>query len=234
MYIYTYIMKVFLQQIKHYFLTVDTNGVRKKHMMEEFKDYDINEVNPVIGIGRYKSVATGFSRMLDLGLRNQERELPFQPFIIYEDDCSKFREFPEYLDIPDDTDLLYIGLSKCSLNNIRDHVRNYFENVNDDIVKIYNMLSAHGIMVCSALGAHALQKAVIEGFYKNNVFDIFLAPLQSYYNMYALRVPLVYQEELYGGNEGETKFTLTDHSSSLPTEYINTTNDSVITCYCKK
>ena len=37
-------MKIYLKDIKHYFLTVDTNGSRKKHMMEEFKEYnrDIN------------------------------------------------------------------------------------------------------------------------------------------------------------------------------------------------
>lgn len=225
-------MRVYLQQIKHYFLTVDTNGVRKKHMMEEFNDCDINEVNPVTEIDRSKSVATGFCRMIDLGLRNQKRGVPFQPFIMYEDDCSKYREFPEYLDIPDDTDLLYIGLSRYSMNATRDHINIYFENVNDDIIKIKHMLAAHGIMICSASGAHAFHKAVLEGYYKNTVFDTFLAYIQPYYNIYALKVPLVYQDRQYGGHELDTRITISSKNNNiLPDEYINKTNDSIITCY---
>ena len=53
-------MKIYLKNISHYFLTVDTNGKRKHHMFEEFKDYDLTEVNPILNIGRNKSGATGF------------------------------------------------------------------------------------------------------------------------------------------------------------------------------
>ncbi len=225
-------MRVYLQQIKHYFLTVDTNGVRKKHMMEEFKDYDINEVNPVIGIEREKSICSGFCRMLDLGLRNQERGLPFQPFIVYEDDCSKFREFPEYVEIPDNADILYVGLSRYSMNNTSHHLQNYFENIDNEVISIKNMLSAHGIMVCSASGAHALQKAALEGYYKNKQHDIFYAYLHTCYNVYALKKPLVYQDRHYGGCEQVTKFSIISNvDCKLPEDYINITNDSIIMSY---
>lgn len=224
--------KIYLHDIKHYFLTVDTNGIRKHHMMNEFKDFDINEVNPIIGIERSKSVATGFSKMIDLGLRNQNKILPFQPFIIYEDDCSKYREFPNYIDIPDDADLLYIGISQYSIDSTSHHYNNYFEIINDDIIKIQNMLSAHGIMICSAAGAIAIQKAVLEGYFKNAVFDIFLAQIQHYYNVYALKVPLVYQDSKYGGCEYETQFSINSTSNNiLPDEFINKTNDSVLNSF---
>lgn len=38
-------------------------------MISEFKDYDLTEVNPILGIARHKSVSSGFSRMIDLGLK---------------------------------------------------------------------------------------------------------------------------------------------------------------------
>lgn len=225
-------MKINLKEVKSYFLTVNKNVLRKKHMLQEFNDCDLTEVNPVyMGTGKEikKSGATGFTRMLDLGLRNQDRSMPFQPFIMYEDDCSKFREYPECIEVPDDADILYVGLSMRSMDNKKDHSANYYKIVNDDTVRIYNMLSTHGIMVCSASGALAIQKAVIETYYKCMPYDICLAYLQPYYNVYALKSPLVYQDSTYGGAEKLTKFSITSNSDNpIPIEYINRTNDSVI------
>ena len=224
-------MKIYLKDIKHYFLTVDTNSIRKHHMREEFKEYDLTEVNPILNICKNKSGATGFSKMLDIGLRNQNRALPFQPFVMYEDDCSKYREFPEYIEVPDNADLLYIGLSRCSMNNISDHSANYYTHITPEIIRIYNMLAMHGIIVCSASGALAIQKAVLEGYTKNIIWDIFVAYIQPYYNVYALKNPLVFQDGKYGGSEPWTKFSITSQNDCiLPNEYINTTNESIITC----
>jgi hypothetical protein len=225
-------MRIYLKNIRHYFLTVDTNGVRKQHIMDEFKDYNPTEVNPILGIGKYKSGASGFSKMIDLGLRNQDRGLPFQPFVMYEDDSSKFGEFPEYIDVPDDADMCYTGLSICSMNEHKDHHGIYYKNINTDIIRIYNMLATHSIMICSAAGALAIQKAVFESYNKNIPWDIPLAYIQPYYNVYALKVPLVFQDGAYGGFQSETKITITANSDSdIPKKYINTTNDSIILCY---
>ena len=229
-------MKIYLKSLKHYFLTVDTNGSRKKHMIEEFKDYDLTEVSPIKGIGKSKSGATGFSKMLDIALREQERTKPFAPFIMYEDDCSKYREYPEYIDIPDDADVCYIGLSICSMNETSWHHGMYYRHIDSDVVQIYNMLALHGIMICSASGALAIQKAVLEGYYKNMPWDIFTAQIQSYYKFYALKEPLVFQDIAYGGAQSATKIKINSHGNDvpLPDKFINTTNDSIImTCCCE-
>lgn len=225
-------MKVRLLDICHYFLTVDTNSEKKLRMMEEFKDYNITEVNPIIGIGKQKSGASGFSKMIDLALRRQDRNKQFQPFIMYEDDCSKFREFPECIDIPDNADICYIGISAFSMNETTNHQAFYYKNINSDVVQIYNMLSTHGIMVCSAAGALAIQKSILESFFLDIPWDVCIAQIQYYYNVYALRIPLVYQDGKYGGQEWQTKITIptTDENRELPLEYINTTNVSIITC----
>lgn len=224
-------MKVYLKNIRHYFLTVDTNGERKKHMIEEFKEYDITEVHPIFDENRFKSGAIGYSRMIDLALRNQNRNEQFQPFILYEDDCSKYREYPEYIEVPDDSDFVYIGISKVSMNNSTDHIASYFKNVNDEVVRVYNMLSTHGIMVCSASGALAIQKALLECYCREIPWDIYIAYIQPYYNVYALKIPLVYQDSRYGGLEEPTRFSFTSNVGKLiPKEYINTTGISIITC----
>jgi hypothetical protein len=222
-------MRIYLKHIRHYFLTVDTNGARKHHMLEVFKDYNLFEVNPILDIGKCKSGATGFSKMIDLGLRNQDRSLPFQPFVLYEDDCSMYRPYPEYIEIPDDADLCYIGLSQCSMDNQRCCYKSFYKVINSDIIRIYNMLASHGIIVCSASGALAIQKAMLEAYYKNTVWDIFVSYIQPYYNVYALKSPLVFQDAKYGGAQSETWFSIkSDVDSLIPEHYINKTNDSII------
>jgi hypothetical protein len=222
--------KVYLKNIKHYFLTIDSNGIKKKHMIKEFNEYNLIEVNPVINIPKYQSGPIGFSRMIDIGLRNQDKNSPFQPFIMYEDDCSKYRNFPEYIEIPEDTDLLYIGLSKLSLGD-KAHQANYYDFINDNVIKIYNMLATHGIMVCSASGALAIQKAVMEAYFINKIWDVPLACIQPHYNIYALTIPLVFQDSKFKGDESPTKFSIKPTSNSvIPINFINHNNVSVIMC----
>ena len=155
-------MIINLKKIKYYFLTTGRDNERKNHIIDIFKEYDITEVNPMLDIPKLQSGSIGMGRMIDLGLRNQDRVKPFQPFIIMEDDVSFYKDFPETLEIPDDSDLFYIGISKCGSLDNKDKELIIAEDVknNDNIVKIYNMLSCHCIMICSALGATFYQRCM--------------------------------------------------------------------------
>ena len=197
-------------------------------MVEEFKGYKLQEIHPVLGIEKAKSVATGVSRMIDQGLRDQDRTKPFQPFVIFEDDVSIYREFPTELVIPDDADILYIGISRCSMNATQFCYENFFEPVDANIVRVENMLSAHAVLLCSAAGTNAFQRAIAEAYFTVQNGDIPTAYMQSYYNVYALREPLVYQDAAYGGCEMETKFTLSQHANPLPAAYRIATYFSVL------
>ena len=60
-------------------------------MFNEFKDYNIKEINPVLtstGISKEQSGSTGFSRMLDRAITDQKSD-KFIPFILFEDDAKK-------------------------------------------------------------------------------------------------------------------------------------------------
>ena len=224
-------MIITLKNINHYFLTTGKNQLRKTHMLNEFKEYNLIEVNPVLDIGKNKSGSTGFSKILDLALRKQDRTKPFTPFIIYEDDCSKYREFPDHFEIPDDCDFFYLGISKCSMNSFTDHKGLYFQHYDSEIVRVFNMLSTHGMIICSALGAVAIQKAVAESYHRNISWDVTISQLQWHYNVYAFKRPFVFQDKIYGGCEDETRFFIEKNTDSpIPENYINVTNYSNITC----
>jgi hypothetical protein len=224
-------MKILLKSLRYYFLTCD-NPVRREHFMKEFGDLSITEVNPVIGIGRNPSGVSGFSRILDLAVCDQRNSSDgFQPFGIFEDDVKKYREFPESVEIPDDADWFFTGLSYYGMSDYSHCYDVYHKGVDDSVVRMYNMLSVHGIIICSLRGLLAFQKCLMESYFTGTTFDIFTAQIQPYYNCYALRVPLVYQFGEIGGQEEATRVEFHGERPGIPDYWINKTNASILTCH---
>ena len=229
-------MKIDLKDIIYYFLTCN-NKTRKDHIINEFQNFKLVEVNPIIfrEKSKRKSGATGFSKILDLACINQDKNKPFQPFAIFEDDVKKNRDFPLDIEIPNDADILYIGLSIAGMNNIKPVHTVCFKNIDEHIIKVYNMLSLHGIIICSMRGLLSIQKCMLEGYFKNYIWDKFTAQIQPYLNVYALKNPLVYQYSKIGGRETETKINYIDKDDkSIPDEWINADNISILTMYSSK
>ena len=218
------------EKMKYYFLTYK-NETRKQHMLEEFKQYDITAVDSFSDTSKHKSGAIGFSKLLDLACLRQEKDKPFQPFCMMEDDVKKYREFPNTLEIPNDADILYIGLSVCGMRPGTYCYDACYTNVNEEIIKLQNMLALHGIIICSVRGLMGIQKCMLEGYFKDIIWDIFTAQIQPYYNVYALRKPLVYQYGEIGGQEGPTKIEYHELNKEMDSSWINQTNISNITCF---
>ncbi len=229
-------MEIFLKKLNYYFLSCN-NPSRLEHMYAEFNGFNLKEINPITtntGISKIQSGITGFCRMLDVASDEQVTNKPFQPFVLFEDDVKKYRQFPESIIIPDDADLIYFGLSSWGMTDDKQgspgtvcftQVENYPE-----LIKVYNMLSTHGFMVCSLKGLISLQKCLLEDYYKNRGYDMTLAQIQPHINAYAFRIPLVYQYGLVGGQEVATKFEISaKEDKPIPANWINTKSLSYLT-----
>jgi hypothetical protein len=156
----------------------------------------------------------------------------FQPFVIFEDDIKKYRKFPDIIEIPDNCDLFYIGLSQWGMTDAKNGVNNSvcYNDIDNHIIRIFNMLSTHGMMICSLRGMLSLQKCLLEDFYKNQGWDRSVCYIQPYLNVYALKEPLVYQYGKLGGEELYTKINFQKlNKKSLPEEWKNKNNLSIIT-----
>lgn len=242
-------MKIILNNLNYYFLTVlKDNNERKKHILEEFKELNLKEVNPIPcsyfeynkNLSKHqkksKSGITGWLKILDLV--SEEMGGHFQPFVIFEDDVKKYRKFPDFIEIPDNCDLFYIGLSQWGMTDAKNGVNNSvcYNDIeyNNDIIRILNMLSTHGIIICSLRGMLTLQKCLLEDFYKNQGWDRSICYIQPYLNVYALKEPLVYQYSKLGGEELYTKINFQKlKKKPLPEKWKNKTNLSIITMYEK-
>lgn len=195
--------------IKFYYLTKTEDSENSKHVESILKDYQCKKVLPFeIGISKEKSGSIGHARMIEAGLRDQDNRQAFQPFVILEDDISFFRKMPEEIDVPNDADLFYLGLSQLAMNGGEAIDDISAREVDENTYQIFNMLSGHSIMICSALGAAAYQKAMIDGFYQDKIWDVFAAEMQVNYNVYALKKPIFLQDLKFGGREAATNFEL--------------------------
>jgi len=207
----------------------DESGSKRYHIDQLFRNLHIDGsfMTPILGIQKNKSGASGFFRMIEHGLSLQKPNEPFRPFLMIEDDVS-FSEIGE-VEVPDHADIVYVGLSKCSMNSYMYHYANYYESVDHypDVVRIKHMLASHGILVCSALGAAVLQRSMLEVYLSDKPWDIIMAFIQPFYNVYALRKPWVYQDQLYGGDEACTRITLEGPDHPLPEEWINKESVSI-------
>ena len=223
-------MRISLAELPIYCLTCEDENFsgsisKKNHVQSEWTRIGVSGdfVYPIYGgIPKNKSGASGFFRMIERGLRAQIPSAPFRPFLMLEDDIA-FTEGAHTVDVPDDADILYVGLSNCSMNAYQFHHVNYYTSVEEypDVVRIKHMLASHGILVCSPLGAAAIQRTMLEIFLSDQPWDIPLGLIQPFYNFYALRRPWVYQDSAYGGDEACTRITFEGPDNELPENWVN-------------
>ena len=194
--------------LKYYVLTMDENDPRANHIRNQLNDYDFEFVTPLVCKNKQKSGSSGHMRIVYQAIQN------FKPFVILEDDVS-FLYSKKQIDIPSNTDWLYLGISSCAYDSKYEkwqpHNQLFIDDVDDSVVKIYNMLSTHAIMIYSLKGALLYYSMMLENVLTNAIaWDISLTRMQPYINCYALREPMFYQDEKFGGSFLETKIHIKD------------------------
>jgi hypothetical protein len=193
------------------------------------------------GEGRYRGRAlTVFQRLLDAGFKRitfvksipdnagmnsltrtnlllfRESLKTTEPFILLEDDCEIWNMPSDPLDLPDDADAVYLGVSQWIYphpyerlgQNFTPIVQNgppFIESVSDTVTRVKGMTSTHAILY---LGRPYIQKC-IDAIEPRLVFmtphDLVLATQHAAHNVYALKNPMFYQDSLLQGQEQPTK-----------------------------
>jgi len=95
------------------------------------------------------------------------------PFIIFEDDATLINDFPEFFDIPDESDLIYLGGSLYNCGGIKYDM--YIENYNENYYRVYNMLSSHSILITNLKNAKLYITIMKKSIEKSEFSDIYLA-----------------------------------------------------------
>jgi len=184
-------MKIKLTDIPVFYINLDECQEKKERTEEMLKSLGFNNVERFSAIKHKSGRIIGCARSHYEILKTQK-----PPFIILEDDCSLNKEFVNEINIPDNADALYLGISHWGryLNHSGPYV--HITKINDEIVRVHNMLATHAIMyltdsyvdICKRVSYHF-------GYEVENHLDIGFAEIHKLYNVYSFNSPLFRQYE---------------------------------------
>lgn len=144
-----------------------------------------------------------------------------RPFIILEDDCAFFHKY-DYIEVPNNFDVLYLGLSLWAypyspntlLYKPRPNIVPKSETTvvpyNDLLVQVKAMTGGHAILFYSREFIRQFLQKIneISQSIDDLPHDLLFSALHSFYNIYALKRPMFYQDKTLGGQEDVTKLIL--------------------------
>lgn len=184
-------MKLNLLDLPVYYVNLDEEVEKKERTETLLKDLRFKNVNRLPAIKHEAGRIIGCARSHYEILKTQKA-----PFIILEDDCSLNKEFDPEVELPDDADALYLGISHWGryLNHSGPYV--HYQRYSDEIVRVYNMLATHAICyisdtytdVCKRIAYHC-------GYEVENHLDIGFAEVHKLYNVYSFDEPVFRQYE---------------------------------------
>ena len=118
------------------------------------------------------------------------------PALFLEDDCVETEHFKPTIEVPDDCDAIYLGHSHWGVQGFMSKGAGAeWSSVNDDIIRVHNMLAAHAVLIINPEYLHDCRK-----YHKMNIedpwwHDCSTATRMKYWNVYSPRQPYLYQRE---------------------------------------
>lgn len=91
------------------------------------------------------------------------------PFILFEDDACPMQPLPEYFDVPEEADLVYLGGSNYNLLGIK------LEEYDKDFYRVYNMLSFHAVLFPNRNSVEKIIKLLEKAINEKKFNDITIA-----------------------------------------------------------
>jgi hypothetical protein len=142
-----------------------------------------------------------------------------EPFIILEDDCAVFYD-KNAIEIDEKADMVYLGVASWIYPHdystlgkgyhIRPNQSSDIIDYSESLTKINGMTSGHAIMFINRQFMKEFIEKIEPLLNINMAHDLVFATMHKYYNVFALKEPLFYQDSILGGQEGVTKLIYRD------------------------
>lgn len=184
-------MKIDLRNILVYYINLEEETEKRKRTELLLNEMGFDNVIRVEAIKHDAGRIVGCARSHHKILSSLNK-----PAIIIEDDCSLNKDFDGTIDIPENADAVYLGISHWGryLNHSGPFV--HTTKTDTECVRVYNMLATHAILYNSLdYIAMCAKIAHYYGYEVENHIDIGFAENQKYFNVYALDDPLFRQYE---------------------------------------
>lgn len=184
-------MQINLKDIPTFYINMDKDSERNRDMIQVGKD---------LGLDKYHRLSATYIKGHPMaGCATSHYNLlskdASSPIVILEDDCVISRK-ETVIDIPDDADAVYLGLSNwgyidsvSKLSNFKYTKHKQFK----DIYKVDGMLATHAILYLSKEYKDMATRVAKWSADNDKHIDQGFALVQKYFNVYALGNPLFYQ-----------------------------------------
>lgn len=122
-----------------------------------------------------------------------------EPFIVFEDDIAA-RHIDHIIDIPDDADAIYLGVSVMGCYDGTHEPKLLVDKVDGyhpQLYRIYNMLGAHAILYINPDYVKRVIEIIDECIDKGIPQDVGIAENMKDWNIYSVDNPMFYQQYKY-------------------------------------
>lgn len=184
-------MKIKLTDIPVYYVNLEGEDEKRKNTESMLKNLGFKYVERFNAIRHEAGRIIGCARSHYEILKNIE-----PPFIILEDDCAINRKFKSIVEIPDNADALYLGISHWGRYIGHSGPFVHTTKVNNEIVRVHNMLATHAILYQSKEYVDICRRvAYHHGYEIEDHLDIGFAEIHKFYNVYSFDEPIFRQYE---------------------------------------
>lgn len=188
-------MNLDLREIPVVYINLDRDIDKKEKMEKTLTELGFKTIIRSPGYLHPTGNRAGCSKAQHIALQ----VLPEPPFIILEDDATP-KNFEPIIEVPDDTDAVYLGISSWGrMNGHSGPFVQYEEYIDCNLLKVYNMLGTHAILYLSKEYASVCTKIAEHQFKTEGFIDVGFTDVMKYYNVVAFDDPVFYGASSYNG-----------------------------------
>jgi hypothetical protein len=193
-------MMIKLSELHSFYINMEKDVSRRHSFLKWNKALDFKNVKRIVGIAKtpyYVGLSHAFKNAIEAGLQRNH------PFIIFEDDATPTENFINYVEVPDDADAVYLGVSPwgVSSHNNKTFIKEngaFFLKVDNikNVFRVKNTLSAHAVLHITKRYSLAMQKVFEESIEQQSHSDVqaYKYGIFEKYKVYAIG-PLFYQHD---------------------------------------
>jgi len=175
-------MKLGIKDISAVYINPDRFLERQRKMESWIHNIGLNSVTRIAYNETFHDRAITMNHAHKYALEQSKNDVPF---ILFEDDACPMQSLPEYFDIPEEADLIYLGGSTYEAKPLK------LEEYNESFYRVYNMLSFHAVLFPNKKSVekviNLLEKAIKENKFNDITIansskeNIFLVPKEGNY-----------------------------------------------------
>jgi hypothetical protein len=197
-------MKINLLEMPVFYINMSKDKHKKKHIEQQLSDLGFKNVTRINAVEDKKNGRVGLSKSQLMALSQVSA-----PFIVLEDDADP-NSFEPVIEVPDDSDAVYLGNSQWGLQSSHAGFYLKYKKVEGypKILRIFNMLSSHAILYLNQEYVRVCQRTTK---YCAETYpmpmDVPFAMIQRFFNIYVVNDPMFIQKDYEGKMSAAPQFT---------------------------